>query len=400
MLAVNEAGKRVSWVELYLDLVFVLAVGQLAHLIVATPEMHSVWVALGLFATLWWTWVGFAVLYSRRGQDDQAQRLLFLLGSVPIGVAAVAIDPASTGDSTVFALSLAVVRLVLAGAHMSRGGRADLLRRRIARASLASAALFAISIVVREPFRYALWAIAIVIESRAMLDEDREATRRLRRDHDHDLASLAPEDPAEALDAHHFAERFGLFLIILLGEVVVQAGQTSVDGHVASTGGWAALVAAMLLAAGLWWLYFDSAARINLKVLDLSGGSPTIAKAIFAVGHMLPAFALLITAAGVGLLLDDDPPRIAYWLACIGIGIYLGGTRVFMATTGRVSHVVRVVVLVATFQLARLHTELTPHAYLWLLAVWVAMCAALTTRGSDGDDVALARYFRRSQRRP
>ena len=42
-------GKRVSWVELYLDLVFVLAIGQIAHLIVAAPEMHSVWVAFGLF---------------------------------------------------------------------------------------------------------------------------------------------------------------------------------------------------------------------------------------------------------------------------------------------------------------------------------------------------------------
>ncbi len=393
----NEHGKRVSWVELYLDLVFVLAVGQLAHLIVATPEMHSVWVALGLFATLWWTWVGFAVLYSRHGDDEHAQRLLVLLGSVPIGVAAVAIDPAASGNITVFALSLAAARLVLAGAHAS-GDPADLLRQRITRACLASATLFAISLAVPEPYRYAVWAVAIVLESRAMLAEDRDASRRLRRDHD--LAALAPDDPSEALDAHHFAERFGLFLIILLGEVVVQAGQSSVDERVASTAGWAALVAAMLLAAGLWWLYFDSAARINLKVLDLSGGSPTMAKAIFAVGHMLPAFALLITAAGVGLLLEEDPPRIAYWLASIGIGIYLGGTRVFMSTTGKAAHVVRVVVLVATFQLARLHTELEPYAYLWLLAAWVAMCAALTTRGSDRDEDALARYLRPRSRRP
>src|ERR671927_448645 len=57
----EDGGKRVSWVELYLDLVFVLAVGQLAHLIVGRPETHSVWIALGLFFTLWWTWVGFAV---------------------------------------------------------------------------------------------------------------------------------------------------------------------------------------------------------------------------------------------------------------------------------------------------------------------------------------------------
>ena len=142
-------GKRVSWVELYLDLVFVLAVAQLAHLIVADPEMRSVWVALGLFATLWWTWVGFAVLYNRQGADQIALRVLFLAGSVPIGVAAVAIEPAAVGDSTVFAASLAVVRVILAAAHAGAGGGlTDLLRARITRACLTSAALFAISIDV------------------------------------------------------------------------------------------------------------------------------------------------------------------------------------------------------------------------------------------------------------
>jgi low temperature requirement protein LtrA len=141
----------------------------------------------------------------------------------------------------------------------------------------------------------------------------------------------------------------------------------------------------MLLAAALWWLYFDSAAVINLKVLELSGGSPTMARAIFAVGHMLPAFALLITAAGVGLLLEDDPPRIAYWLSCVGIGIYLAGTRAFLVTGGRLPRVGRTLVLVATFQLAWLRPELSPHAYLWLLTAWVAMCAVLTTRTSRGE---------------
>jgi len=59
---VNEGGKRVSWVELYLDLIFVLAVGGLAHIIEAHPNMPHVWMTLGLFVTLWWTWIGFAVL--------------------------------------------------------------------------------------------------------------------------------------------------------------------------------------------------------------------------------------------------------------------------------------------------------------------------------------------------
>jgi low temperature requirement protein LtrA len=392
----SEPGKRVSWVELYLDLVFVLAVGQIAHVIVDRPATSSVWIALGLFATLWWTWVGFTVLYNRHGDDAPAQRLLFLAGSVPAGVAAVAIAPASTGDAAVLALSLAAIRLVLAAGYIAGRDRDELtesraLGRRITQACLASAALFAVSAAVSGPVRYVLWATGIVVESRAALDEDRAAMHRARREHD--LSALAPKDPADALESHHFAERFGLFLIILLGEVVVEAGQGALDGATATTGGWAALAAAMVLAAALWWVYFDSVAEINLEVLQLSGGSPSMARAIFAVGHMLPAFALLLVAAGVGLLLEHDPPRIAFWLGCVGLGIYLAGTRALRLARGRLGRVARLALVVATFQLARLSPALSPHAFLCLVAGWSVMCAALTTRRARDEHATLARYL-------
>ena len=308
--------------------------------------------------------------------------MLFLAASVPAGVAAAAVAPAAAGDAGMFAAAMAATRVIQAFANAA-GGRDSVLQRRIAWAFLVSAALFAVSIVVPAPFRYLLWAVGIAVESGAMLTDDREAAHRARRDRD--LAALAPADPDEALDPHHFAERFGLFLIILLGEVVVEAGQSTAPGHM-GTGEWAALVAAMVLAGALWWLYFDSAAEVNLKVLELSGGSPTTARAIFAVGHMLPAFALLITAAGVGLLLEPDAPRFAYWLTCVGVGIYLLGTRVFLRGSHRVPGAVRVVALVATFQLGRLAPALSAHAYLWVLTAWVGFCAALTTRPPGAGD--------------
>jgi low temperature requirement protein LtrA len=368
MSAPEEHGKRVSYVELYVDLVFVLAVGQLAHLVVAHPRMSHVWIALGLFVALWWTWIGFAVLYNRHGDDEHPlQRLLFLAGSVPAGVAAVAVEPASTGDSTVFVLSLAATRLILAAANYTSGR--DLLSQRISGAYVAAAAVLVLSLAVPEPARYVLWGFAIVgIESGTLLHEDREAARRFRRDRQ--LAALAPADPREALDAHHFAERFSLFLIILLGEVVVQAGATREVG-------WWPLVAAMIFAAALWWLYFDAAAEINLKVLELSGGSPTLARQLFAVGHMLPAFALLMIAAGVGLLLGEDPPLLAYSLPAVALGVYLAGTRVFLAPTERLGVAARVVLLVATFMLGKLHGVLDANVYIWVLAAWTTGCAAL-----------------------
>ena len=383
----EESGKRVSWVELYLDLIFVLAVGQLAHLIVSDPETVSVWEALGLFVLLWWTWVGFAVLYNRLGADAPAQRLLFLAGSVPTGVAAVALDPTSAGDVTAFVISMALVRLVLAGAHGAHSG-ADLLRARITRAYTVSALLFLITLAVPPPWRYVIWGIAIAIESGALLDDDRQASRNNRRRRDahsvQALRAMRPTKPGDALDPHHFAERFGLFLILLLGEVVVEAGQGS--ANVETTGGWAALVAALIFAAALWWLYFDSAASLNLRVLELSGGSPTVARTIFAIGHMFPSFALLMISAGVGLLLEEDPPHIAYSLVSIGLGIYLLGTRVFMFSTKRVGGAARSLLVVATFFLARL--DLEPYAFVWFVTGWAVMCAVLSTRGVRGHEQA------------
>jgi low temperature requirement protein LtrA len=44
----------------------------------------------------------------------------------------------------------------------------------------------------------------------------------------------------------------------------------------------------MALAATLWWTYFDAAADIDLRLLERAGGSPAMARAIFAGGHMIP----------------------------------------------------------------------------------------------------------------
>ena len=262
---------------------------------------------------------------------------------------------------------MALTRVVLAGANTRD--------RRVARAYAVSALLFTISIWVPEPWGFVLWGFAIGGESGAVLREDRDAVRRMRREHS--MKALGPVDPDEALEPKHFAERFGLFLIILLGEVVISAGAAPVHGD---AGGWAVLAAAMVIAAALWWLYFDAAAEINLKVLELSRGSQTMARAIFAGGHMFPAFALILIAAGLGLLLEDEVPAAAFNLACIGIGIYLAGTRVFIGGRGRFSAAMRGALLVATFLLGALfHDLLTAREYVWLLMAWTLMCAALAS---------------------
>ena len=141
----------------------------------------------------------------------------------------------------------------------------------------------------------------------------------------------------------------------------------------------------------------SAAARASRVIADDPAGVAAVALdpaatgdvAIFAVGHMLPAFALLLVAAGVGLLLEEDPPRIAYWLACVAsMGIYLGGTRTYPRAGARIPHAWGPVLLIATFALGWLQHELTAHAYLWLLAGWVVL-ASVVRRASPASAPAV-----------
>jgi low temperature requirement protein LtrA len=388
-----EHGKHVSFLELYLDLVFVLAVGQLAHLIIDDPRLRTIWITLGLFVALWWTWVGFTVLYNRHGSEDRWHRILFLTASAPVGVAAVAVGPASTGHITAFAVSLAATRVLLAVGHTRdddpNSTLGDALRRRSARAYALSAVVFIASIWVPSPFRYILWLLAYGQESNATLAYERGSQGWRGRRANHTAAKQS--DPGAALDAQHFAERFGLFIIILLGEVVVEAGEGASDGRTHSAALWAGLVGAMALAATLWWTYFAAAAETDLKRLELSGGSPAVARAIFAVGQMVPAFALLVAASGVGLLLREDPAPGAYWLACVGTGLYVSGTDGYARPSGPRNRVARFLAMAVVYSAGALHHVLSAPTYIWLLALMVAgntalvsmTSAAVTVTGSD-----------------
>jgi hypothetical protein len=138
----------------------------------------------------------------------------------------------------------------------------------------------------------------------------------------------------------------------------------------------------MVLAATLWWAYFASAAETDLDKLKLSGGSPDVARAIFAVGQMVPAFALLVAAGGVGLLLREDPIPGAYWLACVGVGIYVSGTDGYSRPRGHHNRIARSLAMAAIYASGTLHWVLSPWAYIWLLAAMVAGNTALVSATS------------------
>lgn len=377
-------GKRVGWVELYFDLVFVFAVGQVAHSIVADPHWARVAGALGLFATLWWTWIGFAVLYNRRGDDHRAaDRLFVLAGTIPCAIAATQVHHVFEGHPAIFAGAMAGVRVVLAAAHRWPA-RPGLDQRRISTGYAASAVMFAVSAVL--PSSWWLWAFALVQEAGFLLLGDRRRRRRgeprerpTRQTRLRDMLDR-PRDPNLAVDSAHLAERFGLFMILLLGELVITVGTAALERPADDVAYWSATVGGLVLAGALWWMYFTSAAEISERMLGLSGGHPAVAYSLYAGGHLPPAFALLLMAAGVDLSLHESPPPAAGWLLTAGLAVYIAGTRVFAGAHARwYQRAARIASLVVTVNLAHLGRVLPAPAVVVVVAVWGVGMTAVST---------------------
>jgi low temperature requirement protein LtrA len=383
-VGVARGGKRVSWVELYFDLIFVFAMRQASHTLVAEPTWIGAAVALGLFAPLWWTWIGFVVFYNRSDEDTTRHRLFILAGTLPCAVAAIEVHGAGEGHAFGFALALAASRVVLAVAFASayRSDQHRLTARRVSAGYVVSALAFGLSAMLPAPWRYIVWGLALVQEAGfLLLGETRRRPRR--RDRDEALKSMMapPRDPALLVDAAHLAERFGLFMIILLGEIVVSVGAAAilVEHHGATY--WLGLCSGLILAAALWWIYFSSAAEINESVLRASGGNPTVAYGLYAGGHVAPAFALLVVAAGVSLSLEQHPPVAASWLVTIGLTAYLVGTRaVVPPTPRRLGRALRAVAVAGTVCLALLQPWLTAAGVLALATAWAVTSAAIVSR--------------------
>ena len=393
----EPAGKRVSWVELYFDLIFVFAVGQMTHIMTTEPHWSGFGVALGLFTPLWGTWVGFVILYNRHGEDRTSQRLLVLAGTLPCAVAAIEAHAAAAGHGMAFAFALAGARLVLAAGFALTAGPA----RRVAVGYAFSTAGFAVSAFVPSPWRYLLWAFLLIQEAGLLLlryGERGDGERARERDGEHEgrpdtgrparpsrtEAVLAmfkpPADPASRVDAAHLSERFGLMMMILLGEVVVAVAGSAAGVPVHGWRYWLGLLAGLVLAAALWWIYFTAAAPISEYVLRFSGGNPAMAYGLYAGGHLAPAFSLLTMAAGVSLVLSGSAHAAAAWFITGGLASYLLATRAVATDPSvRFGWLGQLAVVAVTVCVAFLEPLISATGVLLVTTAWAAAIAAYVT---------------------
>src|SRR5436190_149807 len=215
----NEEERHASWLELFFDLVFVLAVTQVAdalnHDLSPAGFLHFALV----FLPLWWGWVGFSFYVSRFPREDNLVRLLLLAAMLAVAALSTNVAGAFTGETAVgFALSYAGLRACLVALYVNTRWKEPAARELvdfyIAGFGL-GVVLWLISAGVPAPSRYALWAVGFSVEA----GTPALASGRMKR--------------APGIDLAHLPARFGLFVIIVLSEQVIgHSGDATLSAEV------------------------------------------------------------------------------------------------------------------------------------------------------------------------
>lgn len=276
-----EAGRRVTWLELFFDLVFVAAVAQVGTHLRDDYSIAGLLRFSLLFMLIWWAWLGHTTFSTRFDTDDLVQRALTWLQMFLVAVMAVnATGALDSRDSAGFAAAYSVMRFVLVTqflrARHVRKARA--LTTRYALSCGAAASVWLASAIVPPPARFYMWALALAVDI---------ATPLVTTSH---LVSV-PHDAA------HLPERYGLFSIILLGEsmVAVMAGMEHQEYWSLTAA--SSAVFGMALVFAIWWWYFDGAHAAAERVVHTTRDA--VRFHVWSYAHF-PLY-LGIAVAGVGL---------------------------------------------------------------------------------------------------
>ncbi|UJA20310.1 low temperature requirement protein A [Thermoleophilia bacterium SCSIO 60948] len=307
---VMRSDGNVSPLELFFDLVFVLALTQCTALMADDPTWHGLAQGMLVLGVMWWAWVGYSWLTSVVDPEEGAVRVALLAAMAGLLIVSLCIPRAFDELGLLFAGAYFVVRAAQVVLLYIAGREHDDMRRSVIY-GIGISTLIGTGLLVGAAFtdgvlQGALWALALTLDMAGPALSGVEGWR------------LVPG---------HFAERHGLIVIIALGESIVAIGvgaSYGVDAGVVAAG-----VLGVAVAGALWWLYFDVVALVAER--RLASAKPgreqnSIARDSFSFLHLPMIAGIILMALGFKKSLEhtDDPLKLIPAVAlCGGIAIYL-----------------------------------------------------------------------------
>jgi low temperature requirement protein LtrA len=295
--AARREGERVTPLELFFDLVFVLAITQCTALMSHHPSWSGLAQGLLVLGVLWWAWVGYAWLTSVIDPEEGAVRLVMFAAMASLLIVSLCVPEAFGALALTFALAFGFFRVAHIALFMLASPDDDALRHSVL--GLAASTLVAVLLLVAASLfdglaQGALWALALFLDMAGPYFFGSEGWK------------LVPG---------HFAERHGLIIIIALGESIVAIGLGAAGALDLGIG--TSAVLGVALAAAQWWIYFDVVALISARRLgeaeegrvrnELARDSYSYIHLALVAGIVLAAFGLKTAIAHTGDHLDAVP---------------------------------------------------------------------------------------------
>jgi low temperature requirement protein LtrA len=323
--------------ELFFDLVVVLALTQCTALMAAQPTWQGLAKGLLILGVVWWSWVGYAWLTSVIDPEEGVVRIAMFTAMAALLIMSLCIPTVFDDTALIFAVAFAFVRgmhiVLFVVASREDPGLRKAVRGLGMSTAIGCALIFGAS-AVDGPVQGALWTAALVLDAGGPYLFSAEGWK------------LVPG---------HFAERHGLMIIIALGESIVAvgigAGGLTVDGGVVL-----AAVLGIVVTSALWWLYFDVVALVAERRLHNAAPGRErneIARDSFSYLHFPMIAGIVLVALGLKKTLQHvgDPLGLVPTVALYGgVAMYLLAHVAFrLRNVGRLSihRVVTATVLVA-----------------------------------------------------
>ncbi len=307
---IRRSNAQVLPLELFFDLVFVLAVTQCTAIAAAQPTWAGIARGMLVLAVLWWAWTAYAWLTSVIDPEEDATRLTMFAAMAAMLVASLCVPEAFGDLALTFAVAYAAVRIIQIVLFSLASPDDPDLRRSVL--GLAVSTAIGVGLLVGASFldgvaQGGLWALAIALDMAGPFVFGSEGWR------------LVPG---------HFAERHGLILIIALGESIVAIGvgaaDVAIDGPVIGVA-----VLGVFLAAALWWLYFDVvalAAERRLSAMEPGQEQNALARDAYSYVHLFMVAGIVLMALGLKTTIAHVTDHLHIQIAAAlsgGVALYL-----------------------------------------------------------------------------
>lgn len=363
LAATRREGDTVTPLELFFDLVFVLALTQATALMAHEPTWQGLGKGILVLGVMWWAWVGYAWLTSVIDPEEGAVRLVMAAAIAGLLVCSLCMPEAFNDEGLLFAIAFAAVRFAHIGLFLLGSRDEPDLRKSVW--GLLASTVIGVSLLIAASFtdgwtQAALWAIALSLDAGGPFFFGAEGWK------------IVPK---------HFAERHGLILIIALGESIVAIG-IGVEGIELDVPVVTAAVLGVALSFALWWMYFDVVARVAERRLENATPGKEqneIARDSFSYLHFPMVASIVLIALGLKKTLG----HVDHHLELVPAVALLGGFAVYLfahvAFRWRNVHrfsTQRVVVALISLALIPLALEITALA---TLAIITGVAAALIT---------------------